>query len=159
MVVGDLAYRNRICPLSWPITGREQGRTARLSTNRASQSRQPGSGQARRSRQPRPLPKGSTLLTPDASPGRQAVEQRSATPLLWMHQLPVWLLPVLAVGLLVAGLAAKGIGGAIALGVLAVILGWLAVVSWPRLSAQSRLLRVVVVGAVLAAAVVRGLHH
>jgi hypothetical protein len=122
------------------------------------QASQPRAGQARRGRQPRPLPKGNTLLSPDASPGRQAVEQRSATPLLWMHQLPVWMLPVLAVGLLVAGFAVKGIGGAIALVVLAVVLGWLAAVSWPRLSAQSRLLRVIVVGAVLAAAVVRGLH-
>jgi hypothetical protein len=143
-----------------------------LSTNRASQSAgrtKPGqsqsrqapqarAGQARRGRQPRPLPKGNTLLSPDASPGRQAVEQRSATPLLWLHQLPVWMLPVLAVGLLVAGFAVKGIGGAIALVVLAVILGWLAAVSWPRLSAQSRLLRVVVVAAVLAAAAFRGLH-
>jgi hypothetical protein len=143
-----------------------------LSTNRASQSagrKNPGQsqprqaaqarpGQVRRSRPPRPLPKGSTLLSPDASPGRQAVEQRSATPLLWLHQLPVWLLPVLAIGLMVTGFAVKGIGGAIALVVLAVILGWLAAVSWPRLSAQSRLLRVIVVGAVLAAAVVRGLH-
>jgi hypothetical protein len=115
-------------------------------------------GQARSARPPRPLPKGSTLLSPDASPGRQAVEQRSATPLLWLHQLPVWLLPVLAIGLMVTGFAVKGIGGAIALVVLAVVLCWLAAVSWPRLSAQSRLLRVVVVAAVLAAAVVRGLH-
>jgi uncharacterized protein DUF6703 len=135
-----------------------QNRSGQKGQNRSGQSRQPGSGQAPRSRQPRPLPKGSTLLTPDASPGRQAVEQRSATPLLWLHQLPVWVLPVLAIGLMVAGFAVKGIGGAIALVALALILCWLAAVSWPRLSAQSRLLRVVVVGAVLAAAAVRGLH-
>ncbi len=123
-----------------------------------SSSRPSTSRQRRRSRGPRPLPSGDTLFTPGASPARQTVERRSATWLLWLHQLPAWLPPVLAVVLLVAGLAIGGPGGGIALGGLAVMLGWLASISWPRLSAQSRLLRVVVVGLVLAAAVYRGLH-
>jgi hypothetical protein len=125
---------------------------SRVSNNRASR---PGT----RSRRPRPLPRGSTLFTPDASPTRQALEHRSATWLLWLHQLPRWLLPVLAAGLLVVGFAVGGIGGAVALCGLAVVLGWLAAVSWPRLSAQGRLLRVLVVAAVLAIAVVRALHR
>jgi hypothetical protein len=99
------------------------------------------------------------LFTPDASPTRQALEHRSATSLLWLHQLPRWLLPVLAAGLLVAGIALGGLGGAAALGGLAVALGWLAALSWPRLPAQGRLLRVVVIGAVLAVAVVRAVHR
>jgi len=110
-------------------------------------------------RPPRPLPRGDSLFTPDATESRQALEHRSATFLLWLHQLPVWLPPVLAAGLLVAGLAIGGVGGAIALGALAVVLGWLAALSWPRLSAQNRLLRVAVVGAVLVVAVIRGLHR
>lgn len=122
-----------------------------MSSNRASR---PGT----RSRRPRPLPKGNTLFTPGASPARNTLEHRSATSLLWLHQLPRWLLPVLAAGLLVAGLAIGGLGGAVALCGLAVVLGWLAAVSWPRLSAQGRLLRVVVVAAVVAIALVRGLH-
>lgn len=109
-------------------------------------------------RRPRPLPKGDTLFTPDASPSRQALEHRSATSLLWLHQLPRWLLPALVAGLLVVGFAVGGAGGAVALGGLAVVLGWLAAVSWPRLSAQGRLLRVVVVVAVVAIALVRGFH-
>jgi hypothetical protein len=125
---------------------------SRVSNNRASR---PGT----RSRRPRPLPRGNTLFTPDASPTRQALEHRSATWLLWLHQLPRWLLPVLAAGLLVVGFAVGGIGGAVALCGLAVVLGWLAAVSWPRLSAQGRLLRVLVVAAVLAIAVVRALHR
>jgi hypothetical protein len=143
--------------LSTNRAGQSAGRP-KPGQNQARQETQRQAAQARSARPPRPLPKGSTLLSPDASPGRQAIEQRSATPLLWLHQLPVWLLPVLAIGLMVTGFAVKGIGGAIALVVLAVVLGWLAAISWPRLSAQSRLLRVVVVGAVLAAAAVRGLH-
>lgn len=113
---------------------------------------------ASRSRRPRPLPKGNTLFTPGASPARQALERRSATSLLWLHQLPRWLLPVLTAGLLVVGFAVGGAGGAVALGGLAVVLGWLAAVSWPGLSAQGRLLRVVVIGAVVAIALVRGFH-
>jgi hypothetical protein len=113
-----------------------------LSSNRADQ---PG-----RTRQP-----GQTRA-PDRA--RQAIEQRSAAPLLWLHQLPAWLLPLLAVGLLVAGLAIGGLGGAIALAGLAVVLGWLAALSWPRLSAPGRLLRVMSVGCVLLLAVLRGMH-
>ncbi len=108
---------------------------------------------------PRPLPKGDTLFTPGALPARQALEHRSATWLLWLHQLPRWLLPVLAAGLLVAGLAVGGVGGAVALCGLAVVLGWLAAVSWPSLPTPGRLLRVVVIGAVVAVAVVRALHR
>lgn len=118
-----------------------------MSTNRAG-----------RSRQPRPLPPGDTLFTPGASAARQDVERRSATVLLWLHQMPRWLPVLLVAALLITGLAVPGIGGAIALCGLAAILGWLAAVSWPRLPAQGRLLRVAAVGIVLVAAVVRGLH-
>jgi hypothetical protein len=111
-----------------------------------------------RTRAPRPLPKGDTLFTPDASPARQALEHRSATALLWLHQLPPWVPPVLAAALLVVGLAVGGVIGAIALCGVAAVLGWLAAVSWPRLSAQGRLLRVAAFGCVLIVAVIRGLH-
>jgi hypothetical protein len=60
--------------------------------------------------------------------------------------------------LLVAGLAVSGWGGGIALVGLAAVLAWLAAVSWPRLSAQARLLRVAVCGCVLILAIVRALH-
>jgi hypothetical protein len=103
---------------------------------------------------PRPLPSGRSLFTPGASSSRQSLEHRSATWLLWLHQLPRWLPPVLAAGLLVAGMAMRGVGGAIAFAGLAVVLGWLAAISWPRLEAQGRLLRIIVIGAVLAVAVV-----
>ncbi|HET9896372.1 MAG TPA: DUF6703 family protein [Streptosporangiaceae bacterium] len=114
-----------------------------------------GKAQARR---PRPLPRGDTLFTPGASPSRETLEQRSATWLLWLHQLPPWLPPVLAVGLLVLGLALPGWAGGGALFGLAAVLAWLAALSWPRLSAQGRLLRVAVVGCVMIGAVIRGLH-
>jgi hypothetical protein len=127
-----------------------------VSSNRASN--RPGRAATGRSRGPRPLPKGNTLFTPGSSPAREALEHRSATWLLWLHQLPAWLLPVLTAGLLVVGVAVGGLGGAVALCGLAVVLGWFAAVSWPRLSAQGRLLRIVVVCAVLALAVFRAVH-
>ena len=65
--------------------------------------------------------------------------------MLWLHQLPTWLLPMLAVALLVTGLAVSGWGGAVALAGLAVVLGWLAALSWPRLGPGPRLLRVAAV--------------
>jgi hypothetical protein len=99
----------------------------------------------------RPLPPGTSLFTPGASPARESAERRSARPLIFLHQLPVWIAPVAAVVLLVAGLAVRGPGGAVALVGVAAALGWLAAVSWPRLSAGGRL------GRLLAVAVMLGL--
>ena len=131
-----------------------------MSTNRARQARQSAgrSGQSGKQRQPRPLPNGETLFTPDSSPARASIERASATPLLWLHQLPTWLLPILAVALLVAGLAVRTWPGAVALCGVAAILGWLAVLSWPRLNVQGRLLRVAVIAAVVAIAAYHALH-
>ncbi|HVB44331.1 MAG TPA: DUF6703 family protein [Streptosporangiaceae bacterium] len=111
-----------------------------------------------RARRPRPVPKGDALFTPDASPARQNVERKSATSVLWLHQLPAWWLPVAAAGLLVAGLAMHGLGSGIALAGLAAVLIWLAALSWPRLPVQGRLLRIAAVTAILAAAVLRALR-
>lgn len=86
------------------------------------------------------------------------MEQRSATTLLWLHQLPAWVPAVLAVALLVGGLAMHGWAGAGALFGLAAVLAWLAAISWPRLSAGGRLLRIVVTGLVIVAGILRGLH-
>jgi hypothetical protein len=106
-------------------------------------------------RRPKPLPPGDKLFTPGSSPARQAIERRSAAALLMLHQMPVWLAPVVLVALLVTGLAVRTWPGAIALCGVAAILGWLAALSWPRLNSQGRLLRLAVIAAVLVAA---GLH-
>jgi hypothetical protein len=100
----------------------------------------------------RPLPKGDTLYTPGASAARKAAERRSAKPLLYLHQLPVWIAPLLMVVLLIAGLAVRGPVGAAALCGVAAVLGWLAAVSWPRLSLGGRLGRLLAVAAVLGVA-------
>jgi hypothetical protein len=92
------------------------------------------------------------MYTPHASSARRAAERRSARPLLYLHQLPRWLPPVVLAVLLVVGLAVKGPGGAVALCAVAAFLGWLAALSWPRLAASGRVSRVLVIAALLAAA-------
>ncbi len=137
---------------------------AQASQARASQARA-GAQRARTPRrrpgQPRPLPSGRSLLTPQtqATSGRQSLERRSAVMLLWLHQLPVWVLPVLLVVFLAIGVSVGGVIGAIALAVVAAVLLWLATVSWPRLSLPSRLIRVLTIAVVLGVAVLRLLNR
>jgi O-antigen ligase len=83
---------------------------------------------------------------------RKAAEQRSAVVLLYLRGLPRWLPPVVLAALLVAGLAVRGWGGAVALCLVAGFLSWLAFLSWPRVAAGGRLARVAAVALVLAVA-------
>jgi hypothetical protein len=106
-------------------------------------------------RRGRPLPPGSTLFTPDAPPRRQSVEQRSAAPLLFLRQLPAWLVPVALAVAVFGGLTVHGPVGAVLLGLGAAFLAWLALISWPRLSPRGRLSRVAVIAVVLVVAVVQ----
>ncbi|HEY1621870.1 MAG TPA: DUF6703 family protein [Streptosporangiaceae bacterium] len=128
---------------------RPQGRSGRPAAQRPGQ--RPGAKQVK-------LPADQPLFTPDASPLRQAVEKRSAVPLIFMRQLPSWLIPIILVALLITGLAVRNIIGAVALGPVALFVAWLGLLSWPRLSGAGRLLRVAVVAAILAVAVAQGLH-
>jgi hypothetical protein len=121
-----------------------------VTTNRPA--RQSGSRQTRSGRRVRPLPQGTSLYTPGASPARQATERRSARPLIYLHQLPPWVAPLLLVVFLIAGLALRGPAGAVALCLVAGVLAWLAALSWPRLSAGGRLGRVLAVAIMLALA-------
>jgi O-antigen ligase len=114
------------------------------------------SGGGRKTPKPRrPLPPGQALYTPQASPARQAVERRSAALLVYLHQLPRWVPPVVLAVLLIAGLAVHGIGGAIALIGVALVLAWLALVSWPQLSPAGRAVRTMVIALVIGVAVVQ----
>lgn len=101
---------------------------------------------------PRPLPQGKTFYTPQASPARSSLERSSARPLVMLHQLPVWVLPLVLTGLLVLGLAVPGLVGTVALVLVAAFLGWLAALSWPRLGPGTRLLRVAAVVGLLVVA-------
>jgi hypothetical protein len=86
------------------------------------------------------------------------MERSSARPLVLLHQLPRWVVPILAAGLLVVGLTVPGWGGAAALVLVAAFLGWLAALSWPALNANGRLLRLAAVAGVLVLAVIRAIR-
>lgn len=102
-------------------------------------------GRQHRARTPRrPLPPGEQFFTPGATGLRKAVETRSATPLVFLFQLPRWVLPVVMVALLLAGLAVPGPLGALAVLPVLGFVGWLAYLSWPSLGPGARLLRVAV---------------
>ncbi|TQS30234.1 hypothetical protein FLW16_07355 [Microbispora sp. KK1-11] len=92
----------------------------------------------------RPLPPGEQFFTPGATGLRAAVERKSAAPLVFLFQLPRWVVPLVMVALLIAGLVVPDWRGGVAvLPVLAFIVG-LAYLSWPSLRPVGRLLRVAV---------------
>src|SRR5215471_16504650 len=95
----------------------------------------------------RPAPAGGPArpATPDASGTRQAVERFSARPLVFLAQMPRWVVLVIVLGLLISGFAVPGLIGAIALLLVAIFLGWLAYLSWPSINTQARAGRVVAV--------------
>jgi hypothetical protein len=69
--------------------------------------------------------------------------------LVYLRHLPRWVPPVVLAALLVAGLAVKGWGGAVALCVVAAFLAWLGYLSWPRLAGAGRFGRVAAVAILL----------
>jgi hypothetical protein len=89
------------------------------------------------------------------SAGRTRLERASAPFLVALTRVPRWLVAVLMAGLLVAGLAVAGPVGAVLLLVLAAFLGWLLAVSWPVLPRSSQVVRLLVVAAVVAVAVLQ----
>ncbi|MEV4093193.1 DUF6703 family protein [Streptosporangium saharense] len=93
-------------------------------------------------RGPRPLPPGEQFFTPGATGLRRRVEQRSAAPLVFLFQLPRWILPVALVVLLLAGFAVPSFLGGLAVLPVAGFVGWLAYMSWPSLGVKGRILRV-----------------
>ncbi|MBB2745723.1 MULTISPECIES: DUF6703 family protein [Microbispora] len=104
----------------------------------------PARGNAASPRVRRPLPPGEQFFTPGATGLRAAVERKSAAPLVFLFQLPRWLVPLVLVALLIAGLVVPDWRGGVAvLPVLAFIV-CLAYLSWPSLRPVGRLLRVAV---------------
>ena len=76
-------------------------------------------------------------------------------PLLFLRQMPRWLLPGLLAVLMVVGLVLHGIGAALALAIIALVLSWLAALSWPRLTPGGRLGRSAVIAVVVVVAVIQ----
>lgn len=85
---------------------------------------------------------------------RAAVERRVAVPLAYAAHLPRWLILGIVIAPALLALFVQGIVGAIALGLLALLLGLLSYVSWPAVPPQGRILRLATIGLVIVAAVV-----
>jgi hypothetical protein len=71
---------------------------------------------------------------------------------LRLHTAPRWLVAIVLVGLLLAGLFLNGPVGAAILLLLALFLGWLAAIGWRHLPLSSRFLRIFTIGLLLVAA-------
>lgn len=79
-----------------------------------------------------------------------ALQRYSAPLLLRMHGLPRWLFPVFTALLLVGGLLVpNAIAATVLLSLLGLILLWLVALSWPILKPVARLMRVLVLGALV----------
>jgi hypothetical protein len=92
---------------------------------------------------------------PALSPWRRSLERHSAGPLVILHRMPTWLVPVLLAVLLVAGLALTAPASGLLLLVPAAFLAWLLALAWPITSTTGRALRVFAVGALLVVAVLK----
>ncbi|MEO5877848.1 MAG: DUF6703 family protein [Streptosporangiaceae bacterium] len=86
---------------------------------------------------------------------RDAVERHSAMPVVFLHQLPRWVLPVIVGTLMLVGLLVTGWAGASAMIALAIFIGWFGYLSWPRLDLAGRMLRI---GALVLLVVLAGGH-
>ncbi len=80
-------------------------------------------------------------------------------PLVWLHQGPRWLAPLVVGALFIAGLVAPGPVGAACLLLVAAFVAWLAFLTWPSLGGQPRAARVLMVVVVLVLAVARILGY
>jgi uncharacterized membrane protein len=105
---------------------------------------------------PRPPPVRSSIVS--QSTGRPP-NRVNAAALLWLNSRPRWLLGVILIAVTLGGLLIPGVVGSLLLLVLAVFLAWLAAMSWPRVDAAGRLLRVLAIALVVGAAVMHLQHH
>jgi uncharacterized membrane protein len=90
-----------------------------------------------------------------SSPGRSSLERASRPWLVRLSSIPRWLLLVITLAVLLAGLFLPGVAGGVFLLVLAAFLGWLAVLSWPALGIWPRVLRAATVVLVVAVGVTK----
>ena len=95
------------------------------------------------------------FLTPNASPFRTSVERRSAKMLVFLRGLPRPVPGLLVLALVAAGLLAPPVIGGIALLFVALLLAWVAFLSWPGVPPPARAIRLVVLAMVVAYALAR----
>ena len=102
-------------------------------------------------RKPTPSPATSPAKSSAPKVNKSSALQRFSAPiLLRLHGMPRWLFPIFTALLLVGGLLINNTIIATALlGALTLILLWLVALSWPILATVARIMRLLVLGALL----------
>lgn len=96
---------------------------------------------------------GRSVTPAAAGSFRARMERRFGAPLAYAATLPRWLIIGIIVAPALVAAFVQGIVGAVALGLLALVLLLLAYLSWPALTPSGRLLRVTTIGLVVVLAV------
>ena len=123
---------------------------------RRSANRRPATPAAR-TRSPRPTGQRRPAAQPTAPSGVRGALERASLPVLTrLTSLPRWLVGIVPGVLLLGGLLAPPPWGTIMLGLVALFLAWLLVMSWPRLDGRSRATRTFVVLLLAAVTVAHG---
>lgn len=86
---------------------------------------------------------------------RAALALRSRAALVMLARGPRWVLPLVLGILLLIGLLQEGPVGAVPLLLVLAVVGWLSTLSWPAIDRRARLLRLVTLGLLGAAALDR----
>ncbi|MCU1600368.1 MAG: hypothetical protein JWO22_1077 [Frankiales bacterium] len=86
---------------------------------------------------------------------RRTLELRAGPALVVLARLPRWVPFVLVLGCVVGGLLLHGVAAAVLLGVVLALLGLQLFFAWPALDPAGRVLRTVVLGLIVGAAVSR----
>lgn len=95
---------------------------------------------------PNPRPKPTNPRAAQSS----ALQRLSAPVLLRLHGWPRWVFPIFTALLLVGGLLVpNAVLAAVLLTLLTLILAWLVALSWPVISPLARLIRILVLGALV----------
>jgi hypothetical protein len=87
--------------------------------------------------------------------GRARGGARSHAVLKRLHAMPRWTIPLATIVLVFVGVYAGAVIGSLCLLALAAFLGWLAYLAWPQLKTRDRLLRSLVLGLLIGAAMAR----
>ena len=113
----------------------------RKKPNRPDASRSRGSGGT-----PRPLSSKPQQAPPaTTSQARRTLEVKSAGPLLILHRLPRWLIPIIMAVFLLLGLLIDQAWAGIFILAIAGFLAWLLALSWPVILTGSKIFRTIVI--------------
>lgn len=130
-----------------------------MAKKKGSQRKQPNRPAASTSKRPantRPLSSRPQQAPPTTtSQARRSLEVKSAGPLLILHRLPKWLIPIIMAVFLLLGLVIDAAWAGIFILAIAVFLAWLLALSWPVILTGSRVFRTLVIAVVAAVGVMK----